>query len=102
MKEVPLASERESEQEAGGYKVMGNMDSVGGWYRMRRCPSQIGVSVVVDRAKKHANNRKEYIYGRCGGFRAYPFNVSVNRCVSPSISKILIVLSDEHVASRRP
>ena len=33
---------------------------------------------------------------------AYPRNVSVSLCVSPSISNILIVLSEEHVASRRP
>lgn len=33
---------------------------------------------------------------------AYPFNVSVNRCVSPSTSKILTVLSEEQVASLRP
>lgn len=32
----------------------------------------------------------------------YPFNVSTSRCDSPSISKILIVLSEEQVASRRP
>lgn len=34
--------------------------------------------------------------------RTYPFSVSVRRCVSPSISKILTVRSDEHVASLRP
>lgn len=32
----------------------------------------------------------------------YPFSVSVRRCVSPSISKIFTVRSDEHVASLRP
>lgn len=32
----------------------------------------------------------------------HPFSVSVNRCWSPSTSNILIVLSLEHVASRRP
>lgn len=33
---------------------------------------------------------------------AYPFNVSVSLCVSPSISNILIVRSEEQVARRRP
>lgn len=32
----------------------------------------------------------------------YPFSVSVRRCVSPSISKIFTVRSEEHVASLRP
>lgn len=32
----------------------------------------------------------------------YPFNVSSSLWESPSTSKILIVLSDEHVASLRP
>lgn len=32
----------------------------------------------------------------------YPRNVSVSLWVSPSISKILMVLSEEHVANRRP
>lgn len=33
---------------------------------------------------------------------AHPFRVSTSRCVSPSISNILTVLSEEHVANRRP
>lgn len=33
---------------------------------------------------------------------SHPFSVSINRCVSPSISNILTVLSEEHVANRRP
>lgn len=32
----------------------------------------------------------------------YPFNVSTSLWVSPSTSKILIVLSEEHVANRLP
>ena len=32
----------------------------------------------------------------------YPRSVSVSLWVSPSISKIFMVLSEEHVASRRP
>jgi hypothetical protein len=34
--------------------------------------------------------------------QSYPFSVSVNRCVSPSTSKILTVRSEEQVARRRP
>jgi hypothetical protein len=37
-----------------------------------------------------------------GMIKAHPFKVSTNLCVSPSISNIFIVLSDEHVANRRP
>lgn len=33
---------------------------------------------------------------------SYPLSVSIRRCDSPSISKILIVRSLEHVASFRP
>lgn len=33
---------------------------------------------------------------------AYPFNVSVNLCVSPSTSNIFTVRSEEQVARRRP
>lgn len=32
----------------------------------------------------------------------YPLSVSTNVCLSPSTSKILIVLSEEQVANRRP
>jgi len=32
----------------------------------------------------------------------YPFSVSTSLCDSPSTSKILIVLSEEHVANRLP
>lgn len=34
--------------------------------------------------------------------QTYPFSVSTSLCDSPSTSKILIVLSDEHVANRLP
>ena len=36
----------------------------------------------------------------CGG--PHPLSVSVSLWVSPSISKILMVLSEEQVANRRP
>jgi hypothetical protein len=39
---------------------------------------------------------------RQGQASSHPFRVSTKRCVSPSISKILIVRSLEHVASFRP
>ena len=39
---------------------------------------------------------------RQGMLLVYPFSVSVNLWLSPSTSKILIVLSEEQVASRRP
>lgn len=36
------------------------------------------------------------------GRRIHPFNVSIKRCESFSTSKILMVRSEEQVASRRP
>jgi len=44
--------------------------------------------------KDQASNGKDKI--------THPFRVSVRRWVSPSTSKILTVLSDEHVASLLP
>jgi hypothetical protein len=34
--------------------------------------------------------------------RGYPLNVSIERCESPSIANILMVLSEEQVARRFP
>lgn len=42
------------------------------------------------------------VFGWEGASGRYPFSVSVRRCWSPSISKILMVLSEEQVARRRP
>ncbi len=61
------------------------------------------VPMLHTRQRLHAWRRVSYdcwIGGKARG--AYPLKVSVSLCVSPSISKILIVLSDEQVASRRP
>jgi hypothetical protein len=46
----------------------------------------------------------EVSYELCRDVRGilYPFSVSVSLLVSPSISNILMVLSEEQVASRRP
>jgi len=71
-----------------------------GWCRIWGGPTK--------RTRRRLHGCCDYVRGvsgyalACDWAVTCPLSVSVRRCWSPSISKILMVLSEEHVANRRP
>lgn len=62
----------------------------------RMCPGDAPNSTLVSNELSTSGN-----LAKCPTM-TYPRRVSTNVCFSPSTSKILIVLSEEHVANRLP
>lgn len=68
----------------------------------RDAPDCSLVPIVLPRSHESAPQTSSGGSGEQASPIFYPRSVSVSLCWSPSISKILIVLSDEQVARRRP